>query len=42
MLRKCRSYRNLRKAVLNLTAYEDYDGYDVYEAIHEHPYCLVL
>jgi len=36
----CRNYRNLRKAVLNLTGYEDYDGYDVYEAIHEHLYYL--
>jgi len=37
MLRKCRNYRNLRNAVLNLTGYEDYDGYYVYEAIREYP-----
>jgi len=42
MLRKCRNYCNLRKAVLNLTGYEDYDGYDVHEAIYEYPYCKIL
>jgi len=38
MLSKRPKYRNLRNTVLNLTGYEDDDGYDGYEAIHEDPH----
>jgi len=35
MLRKRPNYRNIHNTVVNVTVYEDFDGYNAYEAILE-------